>query len=57
MDQLLNISKIEPSGFSSTKVLAEVTKDTEEMYAVHFGKHRVHLLVPSLTRGLAYSQR
>jgi hypothetical protein len=40
MDRLLKISKIEPSGFSSTKLLADLIRDTEEMYTIHFGKRR-----------------
>ena len=39
MDGLLKTSKIEPSGFSSTKLLAELLRDTEEMYTMHFGEH------------------
>lgn len=39
MDRLLNISKVEPSGFSSTKLLAELIRDTEELYTTHFGEH------------------
>ena len=41
LGRLLKIYKIEPSGFSSTKLLAELIKDTEELYTIHFGEHRV----------------
>lgn len=40
MDQLLKISKVEPSGFSSTKLLQDIIRDTEDLYAIHFGKRR-----------------
>ena len=39
-DRLLKIYKIEPSGFSSTKLLAELIRDTEELYAANFGERR-----------------
>ena len=38
MNWLLKINKVEPSAFSSSKVLAELIRDTEEMYAAHFGE-------------------
>lgn len=36
MDQLLTTYKVEPSGFSSTKLLAELIRDTEDLYTTHF---------------------
>jgi hypothetical protein len=44
--------KVEPSGFSSTRLLADLIKDTEEMYTSHFGEHgvsRPHTLVDTGT--------
>ena len=41
MDLLLMMYKIDPSGFSSTKLLAELTRDTEELYTTHFGERRI----------------
>jgi len=41
LDRVLNIYKIEPSGFSSTKLLAELIRDTEEVYTAHFGERGV----------------
>ena len=41
LDRLIKVHKVEPSGFSSTKLLAELIRDTEEMYRIHFGEHGV----------------
>ena len=40
-NRLLKTHKVEPSGFSSTKLLAELINDTEDMYTLHFGEHGV----------------
>ena len=41
LDRLLKTYKVEPSGFSSTKLLAELIRDTEELYTGHFGERGV----------------
>ena len=52
LDRILNIYKIEPSGFSSTKLLAELIRDTEDMYTAHFSERRFSdLRTIRLTRG------
>jgi hypothetical protein len=49
------MDKIEPSGFSSTRLLTELIRDTEEMYAIHFGEYEAsHPL--SKTDGRSESQ-
>lgn len=34
----LKAYQVEPSGFSSTTLLGELIRDTEEMYTAHFGE-------------------
>ena len=41
LDLLLKINKVEPTAFSSKKVLAELIKDTEDLYTVHFGENDI----------------
>ena len=41
LDRILTTYKVEPSGFSSTKLLAELIRDTEDLYTSHFGECRV----------------
>lgn len=59
LERLLKTYKIEPSGFSSTKLLSELIKDTEDMYATHFGEHCI--LTPELwftwERGTAHGDK
>ena len=41
LDRLLKTYKVEPSGFSSTKLLAELIRDTEDLYTAHFGECKI----------------
>ena len=38
LDRLLKMYKIEPSAFSNRAALTQLIRDTEDMYAVHFGE-------------------